>query len=42
MTVPSSPNATRAPARRIVSLLASGTELVAPLGLGERLVGRSH
>ena len=33
---------TAAPARRIVSLLASGTELVAALGLGERLVGRSH
>jgi iron complex transport system substrate-binding protein len=30
------------PPRRIVSLLASGTELVAALGLGERLVGRSH
>ena len=27
---------------RIVSLLASGTELVCALGLGERLVGRSH
>jgi iron complex transport system substrate-binding protein len=27
---------------RIVSLLASGTELVAALGLGEALVGRSH
>jgi iron complex transport system substrate-binding protein len=27
---------------RIVSLLASGTELVCRLGLGERLVGRSH
>jgi iron complex transport system substrate-binding protein len=27
---------------KIVSLLASGTELVAALGLGERLVGRSH
>jgi iron complex transport system substrate-binding protein len=35
-----SPTAT--PARRIVSLLASGTELVAALGLGDRLVGRSH
>ncbi len=35
-----SPAAT--PARRIVSLLASGTELVAALGLGDRLVGRSH
>ena len=28
--------------RRIVSLLASGTELVCALGLGDRLVGRSH
>ena len=28
--------------QRIVSLLASGTELVCALGLGERLVGRSH
>jgi iron complex transport system substrate-binding protein len=28
--------------RRIVSLLASGTELVCKLGLGDRLVGRSH
>jgi iron complex transport system substrate-binding protein len=27
---------------RIASLLASGTELVVELGLGERLVGRSH
>ncbi len=27
---------------RIASLLASGTELVCALGLGERLVGRSH
>lgn len=27
---------------RIVSLLASGTELVCALGLGDRLVGRSH
>lgn len=27
---------------RIVSLLASGTELTCALGLGERLVGRSH
>jgi hypothetical protein len=26
---------------RVVSLLASGTELVCALGLGERLVGRS-
>ncbi len=28
--------------QRIVSMLASGTELVCALGLGERLVGRSH
>jgi iron complex transport system substrate-binding protein len=28
--------------QRIVSLLASGTELVCELGLGDRLVGRSH
>jgi iron complex transport system substrate-binding protein len=34
--------ATATPAGRIVSLLASGTELVAALGLGDRLVGRSH
>lgn len=31
-----------AAAPRIVSLLASGTELVCALGLGDRLVGRSH
>ncbi len=31
----------RAP-ERIVSLLASGTELVCALGLGDKLVGRSH
>jgi iron complex transport system substrate-binding protein len=31
-----------APHPRIVSLLASGTELVCALGLGEHLVGRSH
>jgi iron complex transport system substrate-binding protein len=30
------------PPQRIVSLLASGTELVVALGLGDRLVGRSH
>lgn len=30
------------PAQRIVSLLASGTELVCTLGAGDRLVGRSH
>jgi iron complex transport system substrate-binding protein len=35
-------SSTERPASRIVSLLASGTELVAALGLGERLVGRSH
>jgi iron complex transport system substrate-binding protein len=33
---------TTAPPARIVSLLASGTELVCALGLGDRLVGRSH
>jgi iron complex transport system substrate-binding protein len=32
---------THAP-QRVVSLLASGTEMVAALGCGERLVGRSH
>ena len=31
-----------APARRIVSLLASATEIVYALGLGDRLVGISH
>ena len=35
-------SSTETPPRRIVSLLASGTELVAALGLGECLVGRSH
>jgi len=30
------------PPSRIVSLLASGTELICELGLGDRLVGRSH
>jgi iron complex transport system substrate-binding protein len=30
------------PAERIVSMLASGTELVCALGLGHKLVGRSH
>ena len=30
------------PTHRIVSLLASGTELVCALGLGDQLVGRSH
>jgi iron complex transport system substrate-binding protein len=30
------------PVERIVSLLASGTELVCALGLGDKLVGRSH
>ena len=30
------------PVERIVSMLASGTELVCALGLGEKLVGRSH
>ncbi|RYZ01766.1 MAG: cobalamin-binding protein [Myxococcales bacterium] len=33
---------TAAEPQRIVSMLASGTELVCALGLGERLVGRSH
>jgi iron complex transport system substrate-binding protein len=33
---------TTPPPTRIVSLLASGTELVCALGLGDRLVGRSH
>jgi iron complex transport system substrate-binding protein len=31
-----------APAMRVASLLASGTELVCALGLGDRLVARSH
>jgi len=35
-------SATSAPPGRIASLLASGTELVCALGLGERLVARSH
>lgn len=35
-------NETTTAPRRIVSMLASGTELVCALGLGERLVGRSH
>jgi iron complex transport system substrate-binding protein len=39
--VPTSSNLAEEP-QRIVSLLASGTELVCALGLGERLVGRSH
>lgn len=30
------------PPERIVSMLASGTELLCALGLGEKLVGRSH
>jgi iron complex transport system substrate-binding protein len=30
------------PVERIVSMLASGTELVCALGLGDKLVGRSH
>ena len=30
------------PGQRIVSLLASGTEMVCALGAGDRLVGRSH
>jgi iron complex transport system substrate-binding protein len=32
----------KSPPGRIVSLLASGTELVCALGAGDRLVGRSH
>lgn len=36
------PDNPRPQPERIVSLLASGTELVCALGLGERLVGRSH
>lgn len=39
--MPNSSTAAHEP-QRIVSLLASGTELVCALGLGERLVGRSH
>jgi iron complex transport system substrate-binding protein len=39
MTPTSGPNE---PPKRIASLLASGTELVCALGLGERLVARSH
>jgi len=35
-------NAPAGAPRRIASLLASGTELVCALGLGERLVARSH
>ena len=35
-------NAARESPARIASLLASGTELVCALGLGERLVARSH
>ncbi len=35
-------HATTAPARRIVSLLASGTEIVHALGADDRLVGISH
>jgi len=35
-------NAWTAPARRIVSLLPSSTEIVYALGLGERLVGVTH
>src|SRR3954467_5229840 len=33
---------TPAPPARIVSMLASGTELLCALGLGDKLVGRSH
>ena len=35
-------NGANEPPKRIASLLASGTELVCALGLGERLVARSH
>jgi iron complex transport system substrate-binding protein len=38
----SAPEAARGPEPRIVSLLASATELVCALGLGDHLVGRSH
>jgi iron complex transport system substrate-binding protein len=42
LTMMSIPMKTTPEPQRIVSLLASGTELVCALGLGERLVGRSH
>jgi iron complex transport system substrate-binding protein len=38
----SGPAALKAPARRILSLLPSSTEIVAALGLGDRLVGVTH
>ena len=38
----SSSAATSSSPQRIVSMLASGTELVCALGLGDKLVGRSH
>ena len=40
-TIPAGMN-TGVDAMRVVSLLASGTEIVCALGLGETLVGRSH
>ena len=42
MTSPEVPKTSAPAPPRIVSLLASATELVCALGLGEHLVGRSH
>lgn len=42
MSSTAAPADSRAPEPRIVSLLASATELVCALGLGDHLVGRSH
>ncbi len=39
---PGAMNAGMSSPRRVVTLLASGTEIVCALGCGERLVGRSH